>query len=99
MAIAMGLHVRVGIEDNLGGRKGERMTSSVQQVEQIARLSRELYREIATGEEARRIYQIGTHYETADETLSKLGYAPKRRPGERGVPMHGATTPAVRRAA
>jgi uncharacterized protein (DUF849 family) len=98
MAIAMGLHVRVGIEDNLWGRKGERMTS-VQQVEQIARLSRELYREIATGEEARRIYQIGTHYETADETLSKLGYAPKRRPGERGVPMHGATTPAVRRAA
>jgi uncharacterized protein (DUF849 family) len=98
MAIAMGLHVRVGIEDNLWGRKGERMTS-VQQVEQVARISRELYREIATGEEARRIYQIGTHYGTAEETLSKLGYAPNRRPGERGVPMHGAAMPPVRRAA
>ncbi|MBP6777875.1 MAG: 3-keto-5-aminohexanoate cleavage protein, partial [Piscinibacter sp.] len=43
MAIAMGLHVRVGIEDNLWGRKGERMTS-VQQIEKAVRISRELYR-------------------------------------------------------
>jgi len=98
MAIAMGLHVRVGIEDNLWGRKGERL-SSVQQVEQVARISRELYREVATGEEARRIYQIGTHYKTADETLAKLGYAPNRRPGERGIPMQGAPAQPVRRAA
>ena len=41
MAIAMGLHVRVGIEDNLWGRKGERITS-VQQVEQMVRVAREL---------------------------------------------------------
>jgi uncharacterized protein (DUF849 family) len=98
MAIAMGLHVRVGIEDNLWGRKGERMTS-VQQVEQIARISRELYREVATGEEAKRIYQIGTHYKTADETLAKLGYAPNRRAGEVGVPVRGASVPPIRRAA
>jgi uncharacterized protein (DUF849 family) len=98
MAIAMGLHVRVGIEDNLWGRKGERMTS-VQQVEQIARISRELYREVASGEEARRIYQIGTRYKTSDETLAKLGYAPNRRPGERGIPVQAAVMPAVRRAA
>jgi uncharacterized protein (DUF849 family) len=39
--IAMGLHVRVGIEDNLWRDKGERMTS-VQQVEQMARIAREL---------------------------------------------------------
>jgi len=86
MAIAMGLHVRVGIEDNLWGRKGERI-SSVRQVEQMVRVSRELYREVATGEQARQIYRIGTHYPSADETLAKLGYAPNRRPGERGVPL------------
>ena len=86
MAIAMGLHVRCGIEDNLWGRKGERMTS-VQQIEQLVRISRELYREVATGEQAKQIYQIGTHYKTADETLAKLGWAPNRRPGERGAPL------------
>ena len=86
MAIAMGLHVRVGIEDNLWGRKGERL-NSVQQIEQTVRIARELYREIATGEQARQIYQIGTQYKTADETLAKIGYEPNRRAGERGVPL------------
>lgn len=86
MAIAMGLHVRVGIEDNLWGRRGERITS-VGQVEQMVRIARELYRDVATGEQARRIYQIGTHYRTADETLARLGYAPNRRAGERGAPL------------
>ena len=86
MAIAMGLHVRVGIEDNLWGRKGERMTS-VQQVEQMVRVSRELHREVASGSQAKAIYQIGTHYKSADETLAKLGYAPNRQPGERGAPL------------
>lgn len=86
MAIAMGLHTRVGIEDNLWGRKGQRMTS-VQQVEQQVRIARELHREVASGEQARAIYQIGTQYRSADETLARLGYAPNRRPGERGAPL------------
>src|SRR5262245_58811558 len=83
MAIAMGLHVRVGIEDNLWGRKGQRMTS-VQQVEQTTHLARQLHREVASGEEARRIYQIGAHYGDADKTLAALGYTPNRRSNERG---------------
>lgn len=86
MAIAIGLHVRVGIEDNLWGRKGERMTS-VQQVEQMVRVARELQREVAGGDEARSIYRIGTHYASADATLAALGWAPNRRPGERGAPL------------
>jgi hypothetical protein len=61
MAIAMGLHVRCGIEDNLWGRKGERMTS-VQQVEQMVRIARELHRDVATGAQAKAIYRIGEHY-------------------------------------
>jgi uncharacterized protein (DUF849 family) len=86
MAIAMGLHVRVGIEDNLWGKKGERLTS-VKQVEKIANIARELYRDIANGEEARHIYKIGERYKTADETLAKLGYVPNRKPGQRGIPL------------
>ena len=83
MAIAMGVHVRVGIEDNLWGRPGERMTS-VQQVEQMVRIAQELHRDVASGEDARRIYRIGERYGSVDETLSALGYPPNRRPGQRG---------------
>jgi len=83
MAIAMGLHVRVGIEDNLWRRKGERFTS-VQQIEQMVRISRELGRDVATAEDARRILKIGTWYNSVDETLSALGMSPQRRPGQRG---------------
>ena len=86
MAIAMGLHVRVGIEDNLWGRKGERM-SSVRQVEQMVRIARELHREVASGAEARAIYRIGEHYGSADETLARLGMLPNRQRQERGQPL------------
>lgn len=85
MAIAMGLHTRVGIEDNLWGKKGERMTS-VEQVEQQVRIARELHREVATGKQAKAIYRIGEHYKSADETLDKLGYLPNRS-SQRGNPL------------
>jgi uncharacterized protein (DUF849 family) len=83
MAIALGLHVRVGIEDNLWRRKGERFTS-VRQVEQVVRIARELGRDVATAADARRILKLGTWYDSVDETLSKLGMAPNRRAGQRG---------------
>lgn len=83
MAIAMGLHVRCGIEDNLWGRKGERITT-VRQVEQLVRISRELYREVASGQEARRILRIGEFYGSTSETLAKAGWAPNRAPGRQG---------------
>jgi uncharacterized protein (DUF849 family) len=90
IAIALGLHVRVGIEDNLWRAKGERMTS-VQQVEQMVRIARELGREVADGREARAIYRIGTWYQGADETLARLGLPPNRERGRRGVPMRLAS--------
>lgn len=83
MAIALGLHVRVGVEDNLWKRKGERFTS-VQQVEQMVRIARELGREVATGEEAKRIYKIGTYYKDSDDALAHLGWPPNRLTGQRG---------------
>jgi uncharacterized protein (DUF849 family) len=89
MAIALGLHVRVGIEDTLCGPTGERM-SSIQQIESMVRIARELNRDIATGDEARAIYRIGTTYRSADETLARLGYAPNRGHGERGFPVRVA---------
>jgi uncharacterized protein (DUF849 family) len=89
MAIVMGLHVRCGIEDTLWGqRKGTRLTS-VQQVEQIVRVSREFGREIASGKEARRIYRLGESYNSIEETLARNGFAPNRKAGQRGF-LHSA---------
>ena len=91
MAVALGLHVRVGVEDNLWRRKGERFTS-VQQVEQMVRIARELGREVATGEEARNIYKIGKYYRNADEALAHLGWPPNRHPGQRGFLVRAPET-------
>ncbi len=92
MAVALGLHVRVGVEDNLWRRKGERFTS-VQQVEQMVRIARELGREVATGDEARSIYKIGTYYRNAEDALAHLGWPPNRRPGQRGFLVHTLQAP------
>ncbi len=55
MAILMGGHVRVGLEDNLYYRKGELAESNAQLVARVVRLARELGREVATPDEAREI--------------------------------------------
>ncbi|TDA46815.1 3-keto-5-aminohexanoate cleavage protein, partial [Burkholderia pyrrocinia] len=78
-----------GIEDTIIDQKGNRMTS-VQQVEQCARIARELGRDIATGKEAKAIYRIGVQYDGIDETLAQLGMAPNRRPGQVSVPLRAA---------
>jgi hypothetical protein len=54
--------------------------SSVRQVEQLVRISREFGREIADGAESRRIYRIGEFYSSAEETLAANGFAPDRPP-------------------
>lgn len=89
MALAMGLHPRVGIEDTIVDPHGERFTS-VAQIEQCVRIAHELGRDVATGPEAREIYQIGVQYQGVDETLERLGLAPNRQPGSRGVPRRAA---------
>jgi uncharacterized protein (DUF849 family) len=80
MAIAMGLHCRCGNEDNLWKQDRSGKMSSVAQIEQLVRISREFGREIADGKEARRIYRIGEFYNSADETLARNGFAPNRKP-------------------
>jgi len=88
MAIAMGLHVRCGNEDNLWAQDRKSKITSVKQVEQLVRISREFGREIASADEARRIYRLGEFYSSADETLAKNGFAPNRRHGQRGFLQH-----------
>ena len=84
----MGLHVRCGIEDNIWQQDRKAKMSTVRQIEQLVRMSREFGREVADGKEARRIYRIGEFYKTADETLARNGYAPNRRHGQRGFLQH-----------
>jgi uncharacterized protein (DUF849 family) len=88
MAIAMGLHVRCGNEDNLWTPDRSGKVTSVQQVEQLVRISREFGREIATGKEARRIYRIGEVYQSVEQTLARNGYAQNRERGQKGFLQH-----------
>ena len=85
MAMAMGMHARCGNEDTLYGADGNKITS-VQQVEQLVRIAKELGREVATAKEAREIYKIGVQYNSVDETLAQLGMVPNREPGKRALP-------------
>lgn len=54
-AIAMGGHVRVGIEDNIYYRKGELVKSNAQLVERVVRIAKELERPVATVKQTREI--------------------------------------------
>jgi uncharacterized protein (DUF849 family) len=89
-AISMGLHVRCGIEDNIWNQRQTAKMTTVEQIEQLVRISREFGREVANGKEARRIYRIGTFYNDADETLAANGFAPNRRPGQKGFLLRAA---------
>jgi uncharacterized protein (DUF849 family) len=84
MGIAMGLHVRCGIEDNLWTQDRKGKMSTVRQIEQLVRVSREFGREIATGQEARRISKIGIFYDSVEQTLAENGFAPNAKPGHQG---------------
>jgi 3-keto-5-aminohexanoate cleavage enzyme len=55
LALILGGHVRVGLEDNVYFRRGELARSNAQLVERAARLARELGREVATPQQARQM--------------------------------------------
>ena len=84
IAIALGQHVRCGIEDTIWTPDRSRKMTSVEQVEQLVRIARECGRPVANAREAREIYKIGTFYKNADETLAANGFAPNRKPGQKG---------------
>ena len=84
MGIAMGLHVRCGIEDNLWNQSRTEKMSTVRQIEQLVRVARELGRDVATGKQAREICKIGVFYDTVDETLAANGLAPNAKGRQQG---------------
>jgi uncharacterized protein (DUF849 family) len=84
MGMSMGLHVRCGIEDNLWNQSRTAKMSTVEQIEQLVRISREFGREIATGKEAREILKIGVFYDTVEESLAANGFSPNRNGGNQG---------------
>ena len=57
-AVAMGGHIRVGMEDNVMYAKGQLADSNVQFVERVVRVAKEFGREIATPDEAREILSL-----------------------------------------
>ncbi len=58
MAIGMGGHVRVGLEDNIYYSRGVLAKSNAQLVERVVRISKEFGREIATPNESRKILNL-----------------------------------------
>jgi uncharacterized protein (DUF849 family) len=84
MGIAMGLHVRCGIEDNLWDQSRTKRASTVEQIEQLVRISREFGRPIATAQQAREISKIGVFYDTVEESLLANGFAPNRDGAHQG---------------
>jgi 3-keto-5-aminohexanoate cleavage enzyme len=58
VAMTMGGHVRVGLEDNIYYSKGVLAKTNAQLVERIVRIAKEFGREIATPQESRKILNL-----------------------------------------
>ncbi|MCF8148629.1 MAG: 3-keto-5-aminohexanoate cleavage protein [Sulfuritalea sp.] len=84
MGIAMGLHVRTGIEDNLWMQDRKSKMSTVRQIEQLVRIAKEFGRPVADGKEAKEICKIGVFYDSVEETLAQNGFAPNPIAGRQG---------------
>jgi len=84
MGMAMGLHVRCGIEDNLWQQDQKSKMSTVQQIEQLVQVAKQFGRPIASGKDAKRISKIGVFYDTTEECLAQNGFAPNPVRGHQG---------------
>jgi len=76
IGLAMGLNVRVGMEDNVYYRRGEPLQNNAQLVERTVRIARELDREPATPDEARQMLglrgrEVGQLPAGAERAMSK----------------------------
>jgi 3-keto-5-aminohexanoate cleavage enzyme len=60
LAIILGGHVRVGLEDNVYYRRGELATGNAQLVQRAVRLAHELGREVATPAQARAMLNLSS---------------------------------------
>jgi len=64
VAIAMGGHVRVGLEDNIYYSKG-RLATNEELVARVVRVANELGRPVATPADARRLLRLPARAESA----------------------------------
>ena len=83
LGITLGLHSRVGIEDNIWDANGNRWTT-VKQIEWAVKQAQGFGRKIATAEEARKIMKVGVWYDSVKDTLFNLGLPPSRMDGQKG---------------
>jgi uncharacterized protein (DUF849 family) len=84
IGMALGLHVRCGIEDNIWNQSRTKRMTTVEQIEQLVRIAKEFGRPIATPEQTREILKIGTFYDTVEETLAANGFAPNAKGRQQG---------------
>ena len=75
LGIVLGLHVRLGNEDNIWGANRKRATT-LQQIKGAVELCKSFGRGVATAAEARKIMKVGVWYNSAEETLAALGMPP-----------------------
>ena len=75
LGVILGLHVRVGNEDNIWGANRERSTS-LHQVQGAVSVCKQFGRRVATAAQARKIMKIGVTYNSVEETLQALGMPP-----------------------
>ena len=75
LGVILGIHVRVGNEDNLWGANRERSTT-LQQVKGAVSACELFGRRVATAEQARKIMKVGVWYNSVEETLQALGMPP-----------------------
>ncbi len=66
LAILMGGHARVGLEDNLYLARGRKLRDNAEAVERVVRIAAELNREIATPAQARELLGLGAPRAPAD---------------------------------
>lgn len=83
MGMLLGLHIRVGNEDNIWDSQGKRWPT-VKQVEWAVKITEQHGRKVATADEARKIMKVGVWYDSVEETLRHIGLPPNREEGERG---------------
>lgn len=84
IGMALGQHVRCGIEDNIWNQSRSAKMTTVRQIEQLVRIAREFGREVASGAQAREICKIGVFYDSIEQTLAANGLAPNPRGAQQG---------------
>jgi len=84
LGMILGLHVRLGNEDNIWGANRQRATT-LQQIKNCVALCKQFGRRVATAAEARKIMKVGVWYNSVEETLSALGMPPNPVDYNKGI--------------